>query len=131
MNVTIPKVVVNDPNADELIGTNTALNETVNTEAFSSPKSDLVTSSPHPSLSHARYSDGESNIINVSFHKMTTVNGFNSPNGHLNWILFYEALDQSTSIHRSSADVSEVKCDQKLDTRYGCPIVNNHTGFTE
>lgn len=66
MNVTIPKVVVNDQIVDDLIGTNTALNETVNTEAFSSPKSDLVTSSPHPSLSHVQYSESESNIINVS-----------------------------------------------------------------
>lgn len=62
MNVTIPKGTINDKTGDDFVGRNTVLNETVNTEAFSSPKSELVTSSPHAfSLSN------DAGIINVSF----------------------------------------------------------------
>ncbi|XP_055296747.1 probable serine/threonine-protein kinase nek3 [Sitodiplosis mosellana] len=54
MNSTIPKV--NDQT--------TALNDTVNTEAFTSPKSDMFTSSPHGSETTAITNGRDSKIIN-------------------------------------------------------------------
>lgn len=66
MNVTVPKLTVNDRNADDCIGRTTALNETVNTETFTSPKSDLITSSPHANVSLAQCNDRDAGIINVS-----------------------------------------------------------------
>ena len=59
MNVTVPKVAVNDQT--------TALDDTVNTEAFTSPKSDLfASSSPHGSETTAITNERDSKIINVS-----------------------------------------------------------------
>lgn len=58
MNVTVPKVAVNDQAND--------LNDTVNTEAFTSPKSDMFTSSPHGSETTAITNERDSKIINVS-----------------------------------------------------------------
>lgn len=67
LNVTIPKVTVNDQTA--------ALNDTINTEAFTSPKSDMFTSSPHDNdTTTALINERDSNIINVS-----------STNGHFEW----------------------------------------------
>lgn len=59
MNVTIPKLMVNNQTA--------ALNDTVNTEAFTSPKSDMFTSSPQGNdETNALTNERDSNIINVS-----------------------------------------------------------------
>lgn len=66
MNVTIPKVTLNDRNTDGFTGKIAALNETVNTEAFGSPKSDLYTSSPHTSNLSVYTSKGGSSVVNVS-----------------------------------------------------------------
>lgn len=61
MNVTMPpKVMVNDDQT-------TALNETVNTEAFGSPKSDLFTSSPNGNNdTMGLNNERDVNVINVS-----------------------------------------------------------------
>lgn len=59
MNVTIPKVTVNGQS-------NAALNETVSTESFASPKSDLFTSSPHPNQTMGEVYERDTNIVNVS-----------------------------------------------------------------
>lgn len=66
MNVTMPKVVANGQMADDTASRNAALNDTVNTEAFSSPKSDLITSSPHSSQTYGQCSERDSNIVSVS-----------------------------------------------------------------
>lgn len=64
MNVTIPKVNVNDQTA--------SLNDTVNTQAFGSPKSDIfTTSSPHSNESTETQDfnptiQRDAKIINVS-----------------------------------------------------------------
>lgn len=59
MNVTVPKLSVND----QTVG----LNDTVNTEAFTSPKSDMFTSSPHGNEAEsAATKERDTNIINVS-----------------------------------------------------------------
>lgn len=69
MNVTIPKVTVNGQS-------NAALNETVNTEAFSSPKSDLFTSSPHGNVTVGQLDERDANIVQVSSQNITTQNEF-------------------------------------------------------
>lgn len=61
----MPKGSANDRNEEEEFAGRTAmLNETVNTEAFSSPKSDLITSSPHAGSVHAN--ERNADIISVS-----------------------------------------------------------------
>lgn len=50
------------------------LNETVNTEAFSSPKSDLVTSSPHAGAILANERDA--GVISVSSMNGYSLSGF-------------------------------------------------------
>lgn len=66
LNFTLPKGAANDKADEEFAGRNTMLNETVNTEAFSSPKSDLITSSPHAGVS------ANAGVIDVSFNKRFT-----------------------------------------------------------
>lgn len=70
MNVTVPKVIINTRNSDEFTGKTTALNDTVNTETFTSPKNDLFTSSPHTSNISVHGYDRDSNVINVSYIKI-------------------------------------------------------------
>lgn len=64
--VTAPKLHVNGQLFDEFGTKNTALNETVNTEAFSSPKSDLITSSPNGTERTEHIVERDASIINVS-----------------------------------------------------------------
>lgn len=54
----MPKVVVSDQTG--------AFNETVNTEAFGSPKSDLFTSSPHSNETVGLNNERDVYLINVS-----------------------------------------------------------------
>lgn len=60
--------MVNDKNGEDFTGKTAMLNETVNTEAFSSPRSDLITSSPHGVVANER---GDASIITVSL-----INGY-------------------------------------------------------
>lgn len=127
MNVTIPKVTVNDRNADDCIARTTALNETVNTEAFSSPKSDLVTSSPHANASLARSGERDTGVISVSsVQQMNILNGFDLPSG-IKLSLFCAALESSTSFHRPSTAINEIKHHQKLITRNTRSIIIHYT----
>lgn len=87
-----------DRNGIEFTGKNTLLNETVNTEAFSSPRSDLITSSPHAGVAA---NERDAGIISVSF-----INGY-SLSGLLIWnqcismefIWYFTAFESGTPIH--------------------------------
>lgn len=64
---TIPTVLVSYHGINGLDGQNAALNETVSTEAFTSPKSELITSSPHINPNRSgRIIERDATVINVS-----------------------------------------------------------------
>lgn len=94
MNVTIPKVTVNDRNTDDFTGRIAALNETVNTEAFSSPRSDLFTSSPHTSNLSVYTSERGTSVINVSPFNAVLI--YSRP---FKLSLFFAAVEQCTSFN--------------------------------
>lgn len=64
--VNAPQVQVNGHSIDDFSNRNTALNETVNTEAFASPKSELITSSPNHNEQSGHIVERDANIISVS-----------------------------------------------------------------
>lgn len=64
--VNVPQVQVNGHSIDDFSNRNAALNETVNTEAFSSPKSELITSSPNNNEQSGHIVERDATIINVS-----------------------------------------------------------------
>lgn len=70
----MPQETANKRNEEEFAGRTTVLNETVNTEAFSSPKSELITSSPHGDSVHANERDAE--IISVNLTKDYSLRAF-------------------------------------------------------
>lgn len=63
--VNAPQVQVNGHSIDDFSNRNTALNETVNTEAFASPKSELITSSPNHNEQSGQIVERDATIINV------------------------------------------------------------------
>lgn len=64
MNVTIPKVTANEQA--------TALNDTINTETFTSPKTDMFTSSPNRDEITAITKERDGNVTRVSLNKHRT-----------------------------------------------------------
>lgn len=76
--INAPQVQVNGHLIDDFSNRNTALNETVNTEAFSSPKGDLITSSPNHNDKSGHFVERDATIINVSSHKLINSHVTNS-----------------------------------------------------
>lgn len=74
LNFTIPKGnTAKDKNGEEFAGRNAMLNETVNMETFSSPKSDLITSSPHAGM---QANERDAGIVSVSSINGYSLSGF-------------------------------------------------------
>lgn len=111
INVTAAKVTFNG----EEFAKNAALNETVSTEAFSSPKSlNLVTSSPHVSVPDVDAFDRDSNLFGVS----KTMRPCAYFNGLMVNVFIAIAFKYGTFVHRQGITLDQIECDQKLDTRF-------------